>query len=303
MQTRQLGKNGPEIPVIGLGAWPIGGGMGNIDKTVAIDTIRAAIDAGITLVDTAQAYRTSEEVLGEALEGGYRERCFLATKVSGRYSPKDIETAIEKSLKNLGVDYVDLYQIHSWNQGFPIAKTMETMAEVQRDEKTRFIGVSNFNAEQMYQALQTARFHSNQPCYNMFDRDIEDLDLSFCEEEGVGILAHSSLAKGLLTGRYMPGDEFPEGDERGGMKRFRGDLFTRYLETAERIRAEVCEPKGITLVQCAIAWILRNPEVTCVLVGAKSPEQVEEHAGAADIVFSNDELERIEVILGQAPKG
>jgi aryl-alcohol dehydrogenase-like predicted oxidoreductase len=275
--------------------------MGEVDREVAVETIRTAIDSGITLLDTAQAYRTSENVVGDALKDGYRERCFLATKVSGRYSPKDIRSAIENSLKQLDVEYVDLYQVHSWNPAFRIEQTMETMAKLQEEGKTRYIGVSNFNAEQMYQALQTTRFQSSQPRYNLFDREIESVDIPFCGEEGIGILVHSPLAKGLLTGRYAPGHTFPEGDERAQMKRFRGDLFTRYIETAERIRDEVAEPKGISMVQCAIAWILRHPEVTSVLVGAKNADQVKEHVGAAEISFEDDERERIEVILTQAP--
>ena len=149
MNYRQLGKDGADIPVIGLGAWPIGGGMGNMDDRESIDTVRTAIDSGITLLDTAQAYRTSEATLGRALKDGYRERCFLATKVSRQYSRGDIENAIENSLRNLDVDCVDLYQIHSWNPQYPIEESMETMARLQEQGKTRFIGVSNFNAAQM----------------------------------------------------------------------------------------------------------------------------------------------------------
>ncbi len=143
MNHRQLGKDGADIPVLGLGAWPIGGGMGNMDDRDCIDTVRTAIDSGITLLDTAQAYRTSEATLGRALKDGYRERCFLATKVSRQYSRGDIENAIENSLRNLDVDYVDLYQIHSWNPQYPIEESMETMARLQEQGKTRFIGVSN----------------------------------------------------------------------------------------------------------------------------------------------------------------
>ena len=154
MKYRQLGKNGADIPVIGLGAWPIGGGMGNMDDGNCIDTVRTAIDSGITLLDTAQAYRTSEATLGRALKDGYRERCFLATKVSHQYSRQDIENAIENSLRNLDVDCVDLYQIHSWNPQYPIEESMETMARLQEQGKTRFIGVSNFNAAQMQHGIQ-----------------------------------------------------------------------------------------------------------------------------------------------------
>ena len=300
MKYRQLGKNGADIPVIGLGAWPIGGGMGNMDDRNCIDTVRTAIDSGITLLDTAQAYRTSEATLGRALKDGYRERCFLATKVSRQYSRQDIENAIENSLRNLDVDCVDLYQIHSWNPQYPIEESMETMARLQEQGKTRFIGVSNFNAAQMQMAYDIAPFHSNQPRYNMFDRNIEAEDLDFCRQTGIGILAHSPLGKGLLTGKYTPGHAFSEDDERAGSPRFQGDLFARYLAVADELKSVAAE-KNITMVQLAIAWLLRREEVTCVLVGAKDPDQVKEHVGAADVEFADDELERIEEILQDTP--
>ncbi len=302
MNHRQLGKDGADIPVIGLGAWPIGGGMGNMDDRDSIDTVRTAIDSGITLLDTAQAYRTSEATLGRALKDGYRERCFLATKVSRQYSRGDIENAIENSLRNLDVDYVDLYQIHSWNPQYPIEESMETMARLQEQGKTRFIGVSNFNAAQMQQAYDIAPFHSNQPRYNMFDRNIEAEDLDFCRQTGIGILAHSPLGKGLLTGKYAPGHVFSEGDERANSPRFQGDLFARYLAVADELKSVATE-KNITMVQLAIAWLLRHEEVTCVLVGAKNSDQVKEHVGAADVAFSDDELVRIEKILQDTPSG
>lgn len=300
MNHRQLGKDGADIPVIGLGAWPIGGGMGNMDDRDCIDTVRTAIESGITLLDTAQAYRTSEATLGRALKDGYRERCFLATKVSRQYSRGDIENAIENSLRNLDVDYVDLYQIHSWNPQYPIEESMETMARLQEQGKTRFIGVSNFNAAQMQQAYDIAPFHSNQPRYNMFDRNIEAEDLDFCRQTGIGILAHSPLGKGLLTGKYAPGHIFSEGDERANSPRFQGDLFTRYLAVANELQS-VAADKNMTVVQLAIAWLLRREEVTCVLVGAKNSDQVKEHVGAADVAFSDDELECIEKILQDTP--
>lgn len=296
MNQRQLGKNGPDVPVIGLGAWPIGGGMGDLDERACIATVRAAIDSGITLLDTAQAYRTSEATLGKALKDGYRERCFLATKVSRHYSRKAIDRAIENSLRALDVDCVDLYQIHSWNAQYPIEESMEAMARLQEQGKTRFIGVSNFNAAQLQQAYDFAPFHANQPRYNMFDRAIEAEDLGFCNRVGIGILAHSPLGKGLLTGKYAPDHVFAQGDERARSPRFQGELFAQYLAVADRLQA-VAADKNITLVQLAIAWLLRREEVTCVLVGAKNPDQVKEHVGAADVAFSDEELERIENIL------
>lgn len=236
MQHRQLGKDGPEVPAIGLGAWPIGGGMGQVAEQEAVAIVRTAIDSGITLVDTAQAYRTSEATLGRALKDGYRARCFLATKVSGRYSRKDIDAAIENSLRMLDVDCVDLYQIHGWNPDYPIEESMEAMARLQAQGKARYIGVSNFSAAQMRQAYRTAPFQSNQPWYNLLDRGIEAEDIPFCGRMGIGILAHSPLGKGLLTGRYRPGHRFPEDDERSRMPRFQGDLFARYCAVAEQLK-------------------------------------------------------------------
>jgi len=302
MEHRQLGKDGPRVPVLGLGTWPLGGGMGRVDERTAIATIHTALDNGITLIDTAQAYHTSEATIGEALKGGYRERCFLATKVSGDYSREGVRAAMENSLRALGVDYVDLYQIHWWDPQYPIEESMETMARLQQEGKTRYIGVSNFNSKQMQQALQIARFHSNQPGYNMFDRQIEAEDIPFCEREGIGIVAHSPLAKGLLTGKYTPGHRFAADDERSGFPRFQGETFARYLAVSDQLK-EVAHAKGLSLIQLAISWLLRLPAITCVLVGAKNPAQVEDHLGAVGVTFSDDELARIEEILADAPDG
>ena len=295
MEYRQLGQNGPQVPVLGLGAWPIGGGMGTLDTRDSIATIRAAIDQGITLLDTAQAYRSSENTVGQALGDGYRQRCFLATKVSGGYRRADIEAAMDNSLRQLQVDHVDLYQIHGWDPACPIDESMEAMQRLRDQGKTRYIGVSNFSAGQMQQALQTAVFHSNQPRYNLFDRDIEAQDLPFCREQGIGVLAHSPLAKGLLTGGYRPGHQFPPDDERSGFPRFQGETFARYLAAADRLGA-IAADKGLSMVQFSIAWILRQPAITCVLVGAKNPDQVRDHLGALEVSFSAAEEEAIDAI-------
>ena len=300
MEQRQLGQDGPPVSVIGLGAWPLGGGMGAVDEAQAIHTIHAALDHGISLIDTAQAYRSSEATLGKALKQGYRERCFLATKVSFDYSPAGIRAAMENSLRDLDVDYVDLYQIHSWNADYPIAASMATMARLQEEGKTRYIGVSNFNAAQMQQALETAPFQSNQPRYNLFDREIEAADIPFCEQHSIGILAHSPLAKGLLTGKYRPGHQFPADDERSNFPRFQGETFASYLRVADQLN-EIAEAKGLTMVQFAIAWQLRLPAISCVLVGAKDSDQALEYLGAVGVTFSDDELAQIERILAAAP--
>lgn len=301
MQHRQLGANGPEVPVIGLGAWPIGGGMGVLDEKRAIDTIRAAIDMGVTLIDTAQAYKTSETTLGKALADGYRERCFLATKVSGDYSRSGIRSAIENSLRELRVDNVDLYQVHSWRgDTYPIDETMDELTRLQQEGLVRHIGVSNFNAQQMAQAHALAPFVSCQPRYNMIDREIEAQDLPWCKANGVGNLAHSPLAKGLLTGKYRPGHVFAEDDERSGFPRFQGEAFASFCAVTDKLSV-IAGDKNLSMVQLAIAWCLRQPAVSCVLVGAKDEDQVREHTGAADVTFSTDELQQIDTILKGLP--
>ena len=300
MKHRQLGKDGPRVPVLGLGAWPFGEGMGPMDEKAVTATVRGAIDRGITLIDTAESYRTSQERLGHALKDGYRQRCFLATKVSYDYSPQGITAAMEESLNKLQVDCVDLYQIHQWSTKYPIDASMETMARLQEEGKTRFVGVSNFDETQIAQAASIAPIHSVQTEYSMFRRRIEAEVVPHCEREGIGILAHSPLSKGLLSGRYRPEHVFPESDERTGRPRFQPEVFASFLAVVERLN-EVAADKGVSLVQLAIAWAIRIPTLTTVLVGAKNPQQVQEHLGAVDLEIDHDELKRIDEILQAAP--
>ena len=301
MRYRQLGKNGPNVPILGLGAWPFGEGMGPMDEKQVIATVRGAIDRGVTLIDTAESYRTSQERLGRALKDGYRRRCFLATKVSYDFSPQGITAAMEESLSKLQVDCVDLYQIHQWRDDrYPIEASMETMARLQEEGKTRFIGVSNFDAAQIARAARVAPIASVQPEYSMFRRHIEAEIIPHCEHEGIGILPHSPLSKGLLSGRFRPDHVFPESDERTGRPRFQPGAFGRFLEVAERLK-EVAADNGVSLVQLAIAWVMRVPQVSTVLVGAKHPEQIQEHLGAVDTDLSCAALERIDEILQTAP--
>lgn len=295
MKKRRLGKDGDEVSIIGLGAWPIGGGMGQIDESQAIATIHAAIDLGITLIDTAQAYRSSEITIGKALGGGKRAKVFLASKASTDYSPRGIRSSVEDTLKALGTEYLDLYQIHSWNPQYPIEASMEEMARLVREGKTRFIGVSNFTVEQMKRAWAAAPFSSTQPAYNVFERDIERDVVRYCSQQGIGILAHSVLAKGLLTGKYRPDHRFLPDDERAHMPRFQGHQFVDLLKRADAL-SEVADEVGCSLVELSIAWVVRIPQVTCALVGAKTPSQVAEQVRAAEIVLNHEVTARIEDI-------
>jgi len=300
MKQRQLTADGTTVSVIGLGTWPFGGGMGDMDLETVIAVTRAAIDSGINLIDTAQAYLQSEERLGKALQDGYRDRCFLATKVIDDYSPAGIQTAIDDSLRKLNVDYIDLYQIHHPNPSYPFDQTFETMERLRDQGKTRYIGVSNYMVEHLQEGLRTTSLDTNQIRYSMLDRRVEEDVLPFCQQHQIGILAHSPLAKGLLTGRYQPNHQFPENDERATLPRFRGTRFAHYLRVAEELQ-EIAHDKKISLVQLAIAWDMRVESVSCVLVGAKNRDQVREHCEAAEIVFSPDELSRIETTLQDTP--
>jgi aryl-alcohol dehydrogenase-like predicted oxidoreductase len=301
MQTRQLGKSGPRVSALGFGAWPIGGGMGAVDEAAAIATVRAAIDHGLSLLDTAQAYRGSEALIGRALRDGYRARCFLASKASGDYSPAAIARACEASLRALGVDCIDLYQLHSWRADQPVEDSLAAMLALRDAGKIRFIGVSNYTMPQLERALKVAPIHAVQNRHNAFDREAEAAVLPFCGRAGVGFLSHSPLAKGLLAGGYTAATTFPPDDERSTFRRFKGEEFAAYLAVVEELKA-VARDKGVTLVQLALAWLLRLPAVTCVLVGAKSPAQIAGRAAAARVVFSAAERARIETILAGAPR-
>jgi aryl-alcohol dehydrogenase-like predicted oxidoreductase len=271
--------------------------MGAVDEATAIATVHAAIDHGVTLIDTAQGYRDSEAIIGRALQKGYRNRCILATKVSGQdFSKVAIEKALDQSLRALNAGQIDLYQLHAWPTQTPIAESMNTLAALERKGKIRYLGVSNFSAEQMAQALEVQPFCANQVGYNLFDREIEADVLPFSLARGIGVIAHSPLAKGLLSGAYRSGHAFPKDDERSRMQRFRGELFTAHLRVAEALRA-LANDKGLTLIQLALAWVLKQPGISCVLVGAKTPLQVEEHVAAVEVQLSREDLLAIERVL------
>ena len=257
METRPLGKDGPEVPIICFGAWPIGGGMGSVPESQAVAAVQTAVDAGMTFIDTAESYRTSESILGKALRGR-RHEAFLATKLSGDHSPDHLASAIEDSLRALETDHVDLYQLHGPRPETPIEETMERLLRLRDSGKIRYIGLSNFSAEQTREALRYGPVHSSQPRYNMLYRGAEDSVLPCCLDNGVGVIPHSVLAKGLLTGRYRPDHQFAEDDERRGRSGFSDESGRAAFEVTERLKAWAAD-SGRDLVQLAIAWTLAHP--------------------------------------------
>ncbi len=273
--------------------------MGSVDERDAIRTLHHAFEQGVTLVDTAEAYRTSEEVVGRALAtwSGPHDRIFLATKVRGAdlSAAHIIETA-EHSLRRLGVETIDLLQAHSWDAHHPIDETMHAFDQLVTSGKVRYVGVSNFDVPQMEAAWQVGCFQSLQPRYNLLDRQIEAAILPYCEQRAIGVLTHSPLAKGLLGGRYQAGHVFAADDERAQLPRFQGDELSRLLAWTAPLSRWAHE-RGHTLLELAIAWVLSHPAVTVCLCGGKSPEQVDDHVRAAGWQLSAEDRSEIDRLL------
>ena len=281
--------------MICLGAWPFSGEMGACPEEQAIRTVHACLDAGVTFIDTAEAYGTSEAVVGKALHGR-RQEVFLATKLSGEHSSKHIAEALENSLRALGTDYVDLYQIHNPRPERPIGETMADLLKHRDDGKLRYIGVSNFSARQHIEAAQYGPVHSSQSQYHMLFRKAEDEVLSTCLENGTGVIVHSSLARGLLSGKYRPGHRFSAADKRSKYAVFETSQFEAAYPYVEKLLAWVND-HGRDIVQLAIAWTLAHPAVTSSIVGARTPEQALHNAGAAGWTLTKSELAELDGIL------
>jgi aryl-alcohol dehydrogenase-like predicted oxidoreductase len=310
MQYTQLGERGPRVSRIAFGNWSAGGDWGSVDRKAAIAATRAALDLGITLFDTARAYGfgAAEEVLGDALRPeikSARELLFIATKgglrnddgLPGRdSSPKALRHDLELSLRALGTEYVDLYQVHWPDPATPIAETAETMDEFVRAGKVRYVGVSNYDVRQMT-AFQAVRpIDTLQPPYHLFRRDIEESTLPFAQEHGIGVLVYGPMAHGLLGGRMTETTTFAPDDWRSKSEMFAGDSFKRNLAVVRQLEA-LASARGVTVAQLAIAWTLANPAVDVAIVGARNPEQIRQTAPAADIQLSPPDLAQIEDIL------
>jgi len=297
LEQRQLGRDGPMVPVIGLGGVHAGGHFGVLLEQRIADTVHFALDHGITLIDTAEGYGTSEAIIGRALKGRDRDSYFLATKASRDFSRQGILGAMDNSLRQLQVDYVDLYQMHGYSTKCPIEETMSTIEELRQQGKTRYLGVSNYNVEQMQAALKITRIHSLQPRYNILDREIEAETIPFCEQEGIGILVYSPLAQGVLGGKYKPGHKFADDDVRRKQDRtFREiDELTPKLEALRGI----AERRGKSFVQLVMNSLLRQDAVTCLLVSCRTNEQALENVGAQGWRLTDEDWKEIERILGE----
>jgi aryl-alcohol dehydrogenase-like predicted oxidoreductase len=311
MRYRTLGKNGPEISVVGFGTWAAGGDMwGPTDDADIVAAMRRAFELGVTWYDTADAYGWghAEELVAEAFEGR-RDEVFIATKVGIRpegfsLKPDYIARACDASLKRLRTDRIDLYQIH-WpgDRSTPLEDSWAAMAALQDSGKVRFIGVSNFRVKHLERCEPERHVDSNQPEYSMLIRDADDEVNPWCGDHGTGVVTYGSLAYGLLTGKFTSDSRFNKSDWRSGSmgidyydRLFARKAFERHLVTVEKLK-EVAARVGITVAQLAIAWILRLDAITSAIVGAKRPAQIEETAGAGDVVLDDQTLAEIDALL------
>jgi len=315
MEIRNLGSSGLKVSAIAYGNWLTHGSQ--VEEEAALACVRRALDEGITTFDTADVYANTraESVLGRALKDERREGLEILTKVywptgPGKHndhglSRKHIMESIHGSLRRLGTDYVDVYQAHRYDDETPLEETMEAFADVVRQGKALYIGVSEWRAEQIRAAHELARelrisLVSNQPQYNMIWRVIEPEIEPTCRELGVGQVVFSPIAQGVLTGKYVPGKPHPEGsratDDKGG-----ADMISRWmqddvLERVQQLRP-IADQAGLTMAQLAVAWVLQNDNVSCAIVGASRPDQVSDNARAAGVRLDADTMKAIDEVI------
>jgi len=315
VKYRYLGNSGLKVTEIIYGNWLTHGSQ--VENDAATACVRAALDAGITSFDTADVYANTvaEEVLGEALKGERRESLEILTKVYWPVGPKGandvglsrkhIMEGINGSLKRLQTDYVDVYQAHRYDVETPLEETMVAFADVVRQGKAHYIGVSEWRAEQIREAARYAKelripLVSSQPQYNMLWRVIEDEVIPASQEAGLSQIVWSPVAQGVLTGKYLPGQGAPEGsratDAKGGQRMIERWMRDDLLAAVQNLKP-IAHEMDLTMAQLAVAWVLQNENVAAAIVGASRPEQVEENVKASGVKLPDDVLARIDEAL------
>jgi aryl-alcohol dehydrogenase-like predicted oxidoreductase len=311
MKTRKLGYTDLNLTEVGFGAWAIGGhwrfGWGEQDDQESIAAIRRGIELGINWIDTAAVYGLghSEEVVAKALEPFKREDVTIATKcslvwdeegnVSDNLRAESVRRECEASLRRLKVDTIDLYQIHWPNDDEHIEEGWAEIGKLIEEGKVRYGGVSNFLVPHLERAQKIHPVASLQPPYSMLRRWIEDAELQWCAEHDVGVIAYSPMGSGLLTGKYTK-DRPDEGDWRNRAPEFQEPNISIDLEFVEKLRP-IAEKYGKSVAQLSIAWVLRRPEMTAAIVGARRPDQIEETAGGAGWQPDEGDLEAIHELI------
>jgi len=315
VQKRQLGDTELNLTTVGLGTWAMGGpwqfGWGPQDDNEAIAAILTALDKGINWIDTAPIYGLghSEELVGKALKQT-KQKPLIATKCGLLWDEKNerapclkkesIRKECHTSLKRLGVEVIDLYQMHWPEPEEDVGEAWEEMAKLADEGKVRYIGVSNYNVEQIERVRKIHKVASLQPSYSMLHREVEDELLGYCAQNNIGVIAYSPMQRGLLTGKFsqerLAG--LPLDDHRRRNPDFHEPQFTATLQLVERLK-EIADRNGKTLAQLAISWVLRRPEVTAAIVGARRPDQIAETAPASDWNLSEKDIEKIEKLLAE----
>lgn len=311
MRTRRLGSRGPDVSVVGYGAWELGGMWGpGPSEDEAIAAMRAGFDAGIDWVDTAEVYGNgaSEELVGRALDG--YDRVMVFTKVAPRptgsgFRPDEVRRAIEAGLKRLGRDVIDLYQLH-WPDregGTPVEQTWETMASLADEGLARFIGVSNFDEDLIRRCERVRHVDSLQPQFSMLHQKGRHDLFPFCEQNGTGIICYGPLAYGLLTGAITGETKFEESDWRSGSMgmSYYDNLFApgkieRNLAIVEALHP-IALRLGVALSQLALAWVFHQRGVTGAIAGSRSAKHIVENARAGDVALTEKDLDEIETVL------
>lgn len=314
MKNVTLGRTDLEVSPIAFGTWQLGGDWGQFDELEAITAIRHARELGVNLFDTAQAYGfgVSERLLARALRDAldnHREQLVLATKGGLRIdereglvrdsSPAWLRSGVEESLRNLGIDYIDIYQVHWPDPSTPFAESAHALGALVDEGKIRHVGVSNFSALEMAEFSRTLPVETLQPPYHLFRRDIEADVLPYAREHDIGVLVYGPLAHGLLTGAMHPSTTFEEKDWRAGSPLFRGEAFARNLETVAELE-RFARARGYSVSQLAIAWTLVSPAVQVAIVGSRSAAHIEDSLGALRVELSQEELQEIEGIMAGA---
>ncbi|AQX79212.1 aldo/keto reductase [Plantibacter flavus] len=316
MEFRYLGNSGLKISEIIFGNWLTHASQ--VENDVATASVRAALDAGITTFDTADAYANTaaEQVLGDALKDERRASLEIFTKVYWPTGPKGhndvglsrkhIMESIDGSLTRLGTDYVDLYQAHRYDSETPLEETMQAFADVVRAGKALYIGVSEWNAEQLRAGHALSKelgfqLISNQPQYSMLWRVIEEEVVPTSRELGISQIVWSPVAQGVLSGKYLPGAELPQGsratDEKGGADTIKRFLDDEVLTAVQQLKP-IADELDLTMAQLALAWVLHNDNIAGAIVGASRPEQVTANAAAAGVKLDDAVIARIDEAIG-----
>jgi len=314
MRTRQLGNTDLHLTTIGCGTWAIGGtgwqyGWGPQNDSESVRAIIRAVELGVNWIDTAPVYGMghSEEVVGRAVKE-LGEKPVIATKcgrawnddgtIFGRLSKRSVKKECEDSLKRLGIERIDLYQIHWPDPEDHIEEAWEAIAELVKEGKVRYGGVSNFSPQQIERIQDILPVASNQPPYNMLRRDIEKDLIDYCRENTIGIVAYSPMQKGLLTAKYTREkiDALPEDDHRHNDPHFKEPQLSTNLEIVEGLK-KIAEKNDKTCAQAALAWVLRKKEVTSAITGTRKPSQIEETVEAGEWDIPKETIREIEEIL------